>query len=64
MVEGSSLKVYSAYRFVTRAAAASVPIVILNIGSTRAEREKLPNLRKIDENCAPFLKAVVESISS
>ena len=36
---GSSLEVYSAYRFVKAAAKENKPIAILNIGETRAERE-------------------------
>ena len=38
LVVGSSLAVYSGYRFVARAAARRTPIAIVNLGETRADR--------------------------
>lgn len=39
LVAGSSLTVYSGYRFVRKAAQANKPVVILNLGPTRGDRE-------------------------
>eukprot|EP00633_Aureoumbra_lagunensis_P004348 CAMPEP_0197316912 /NCGR_PEP_ID=MMETSP0891-20130614/44803_1 /TAXON_ID=44058 ORGANISM="Aureoumbra lagunensis, Strain CCMP1510" /NCGR_SAMPLE_ID=MMETSP0891 /ASSEMBLY_ACC=CAM_ASM_000534 /LENGTH=336 /DNA_ID=CAMNT_0042806623 /DNA_START=56 /DNA_END=1066 /DNA_ORIENTATION=- len=45
LVCGSSLAVYSSYRFVVAALSANKPVCILNIGKTRAEYEGLPVLK-------------------
>lgn len=55
LVLGSSLSVYSGYRFCVRASEQGIPIAILNRGSTRADA--LATLR-IDQDCAPLLSAV------
>ena len=38
LVVGSSLFVYSGYRFVTQAKDLGIPIALLNIGQTRADK--------------------------
>lgn len=56
---GSSLEVYSAYRFVDRASKLGLPIAIVNYGQTRAERMQLPGIRfKSEANCGKLLKEV------
>lgn len=61
LVVGTSLEVYSAYRFVDRANKRHVPIAILNFGETRAERQKLPMIQfKSEANCAMLLKETVD----
>ena len=57
---GSSLAVHSAYRFVQRAAAKKIPIVILNVGETRAEVNGL-DLLKIEAPAGPTLSRLVEA---
>lgn len=52
LVAGSSLTVYSGYRFVRHAAARGMPIVIVNRGSTRGD--DLATV-KIDNGCSPML---------
>ena len=52
LVLGSSLTVYSGYRFCLRAAELRLPIAILNRGSTRADA--LATL-KLDADCAATL---------
>lgn len=54
LVVGSSLMVYSGYRFVKAAAAAGKPIAAINIGRTRAD--ELLTL-KVSEPCGPALSA-------
>lgn len=44
LVVGTSLEVFSAYRFVRRASESAVPIAIINAGVTRAERSALPGI--------------------
>lgn len=39
LVAGSSLMVWSGYRFVRHAAARNIPVVVLNLGETRGDRE-------------------------
>lgn len=56
LVVGTSLEVFSSYRFVLRADALNIPIIIVNKGETKAERMKLKNIvYKSDENCASIL---------
>jgi NAD-dependent SIR2 family protein deacetylase len=63
LVVGTSLEVYSAYRFVHRASQTGKPIAIVNMGTTRAEREGLPGIVfKSESNCASLLKQVTEHI--
>jgi NAD-dependent SIR2 family protein deacetylase len=56
LVVGSSLTVWSGYRFVKRAAEREVPIAIVNIGPTRAD--SLASL-KIEERCGDVLSAIL-----
>ena len=54
LVVGSSLAVWSGYRFVKRAAERKMPIAIVNIGPTRAD--DVASL-KIEERCGDVLSA-------
>ncbi|XP_062593060.1 NAD-dependent protein lipoamidase sirtuin-4, mitochondrial-like [Saccostrea cucullata] len=58
LVIGSSLEVYSGYRFALRASEMKKPISLLNIGPNRAD--KLADL-KIDAKCSDVLKQVTLS---
>jgi NAD-dependent SIR2 family protein deacetylase len=58
LVVGSSLTVWSGFRFVKRAADRAIPIAIVNIGPTRAD--DLATL-KIEANCGEVLTAAVRS---
>ena len=70
LVVGTTLEVYSAYRFVNRvttlsAASSSspIPIAIVNMGETRAERMLVPGIvYKSEANCASLLQAAVERL--
>ena len=53
LVVGSSLTVWSGFRFVKRAAERGIPIAIVNIGPTRAD--ELASL-KIEERCGEVLR--------
>src|SRR5689334_21729183 len=55
LVVGSSLMIYSGYRFVTAAADAGKPVAAINIGRTRAD--DLLTL-KIEDRCANALRAL------
>lgn len=60
---GTSLEVFSAFRFVNRANARQVPIAIINFGQTRAERQQLPMIRyKSEANCALLLERAVDGL--
>ena len=52
LVAGSSLTVYSGYRFVRHAAARGIPIAIINRGRTRGDDVATV---KIDNGCSPML---------
>ncbi|WP_234807923.1 NAD-dependent protein deacetylase [Mycolicibacillus trivialis] len=52
LVAGSSLTVYSGYRFVRRAAAQGIPVAIVNRGPTRGDA--LATV-KLDAGCSPLL---------
>ncbi|HEX2833428.1 MAG TPA: NAD-dependent protein deacetylase [Thermoanaerobaculia bacterium] len=58
LVVGSSLTVWSGYRFVKRAAERQLPIAIVNIGPTRGD--ELATL-KIEEKCGAVLRAIVSA---
>lgn len=61
LVVGTSLEVFSAYRFIDRANKRGVPIAIINDGETRAERQRLPMIRfKSNRNCSQLLQEVVK----
>jgi NAD-dependent SIR2 family protein deacetylase len=63
LVVGTSLEVFSAYRFVEYANKRSIPIAIVNYGETRAERSKLSSIvYKSDSNCAVLMKQVLATL--
>jgi NAD-dependent SIR2 family protein deacetylase len=59
LVVGSSLTVWSGFRFVKRAAERGIPIAIVNIGPTCAD--ELATL-KIEESCGAVLSAAIRSM--
>ncbi len=56
LVVGSSLKLWSGFRFVREAAATGLPIMIINRGATRADDL---DIHKLDAECAALLAATV-----
>ncbi|HEY6844209.1 MAG TPA: Sir2 family NAD-dependent protein deacetylase [Thermoanaerobaculia bacterium] len=60
LVVGSSLQVWSGFRFVKRAAERGVPIAIVNIGPTRADH--LATLR-VESECGEALRNSISVIS-
>ncbi|KAI1900507.1 hypothetical protein AGOR_G00050640 [Albula goreensis] len=56
LVAGSSLQVYSGYRFLLAASEAKIPVAILNIGPTRADH--LSSLR-VSARCGEVLPAIL-----
>ncbi|CAM9140462.1 unnamed protein product [Phaeothamnion confervicola] len=59
LVLGTSLMVYSGFRFVGRAVQQGKPIAVVNRGYTRAEKAGLPII-KVEEGCAEALARLVE----
>jgi NAD-dependent SIR2 family protein deacetylase len=59
LVAGSSLTVYSGYRFVRHAATAGIPIAIINRGPTRGD--DLATV-KIDNGCSPMLALLADEL--
>ena len=59
LVAGSSLTVYSGYRFVRRAAALAMPIAIINRGHTRGD--DLATV-KVDNGCSPMLALLADEL--
>jgi NAD-dependent SIR2 family protein deacetylase len=59
LVAGSSLTVYSGYRFVRHAAAAGMPIAIINRGPTRGD--DLATV-KLDNGCSPMLALLADEL--
>ena len=60
LVVGSSLAVFSGYRFVRRAAEHAIPIAIINRGPTRGDAHA--SLR-IDDNISDVLPALADRLS-
>ena len=60
LVTGSSLTVFSGYRFVRHAAALGMPIAILNRGRTRGD--DLATVR-VDNGCSPMLALLADELS-
>ena len=56
LVLGSSLQVYSGYRFVNRAKELGKPVAIVNIGSTRGDKDA--DL-KLDGKCSDVLSKIM-----
>jgi NAD-dependent SIR2 family protein deacetylase len=61
LIAGSSLMVYSGYRFARRAHENEIPIVAINRGVTRAD--DILSM-KIEQDCGPVLEEVVEALGS
>jgi NAD-dependent SIR2 family protein deacetylase len=59
LVAGSSLTVYSGYRFVRHAAAVGTPIAIINRGRTRGD--DLATV-KLDNGCSPMLALLADEL--
>jgi NAD-dependent SIR2 family protein deacetylase len=59
LVAGSSLTVFSGYRFVRHAAAAGIPVAIINRGPTRGD--ELATV-KIDNGCSPMLALLADEL--
>ena len=59
LVAGSSLTVYSGYRFVRHAARAGMPVAIINRGRTRGD--DLATV-KIDNGCSPMLALLADEL--
>lgn len=59
LIAGSSLMVYSGYRFVRRAHENGIPVVAINRGVTRAD-ELLA--MKFEQDCGPVLEAIAEAL--
>lgn len=59
LVAGSSLTVYSGYRFVRHAAARGIPVAIVNRGPTRGD--DLATV-KIDNGCSPMLALLADEL--
>ena len=59
LVAGSSLTVFSGYRFVRRASARGIPIAILNRGPTRGD--ELATV-KVDAGCSPVLTLLTDEL--
>jgi len=59
LVAGSSLTVYSGYRFVRHAAARNMPIAIINRGRTRGDDLAAV---KVDNGCSPMLALLSDEL--
>ena len=59
LVAGSSLTVFSGFRFVRHAAALGVPVAIINRGRTRGD--DLATV-KIDTGCSPMLALLADEL--
>lgn len=60
LVAGSSLTVFSGYRFVRHAAALGIPVAIINRGSTRGD--DLATV-KVDGGCSELLALLADELS-
>ena len=61
LVAGSSLTVFSGYRFVRHAAASGIPVAIVNRGPTRGD--DLATV-KVDGGCSPILTLLAEELTA
>lgn len=59
LVAGSSLTVYSGFRFVKHAAALGIPVAIVNRGSTRGDDLAAV---KVDAGCSPMLALLADEL--
>jgi NAD-dependent SIR2 family protein deacetylase len=60
LVAGSSLTVFSGYRFVRHAAAAGKPVAIINRGPTRGDEQATV---KINSGCSEMLVLLVDELT-
>jgi len=60
LIVGSSLMVYSGYRFARKAHQQEIPIVAINLGKTRAD--ELITI-KFEQNCASLVPRVISQVS-
>lgn len=58
---GTSLAVHSAFRLVKRATEKGIPVMVLNVGKTRAEKEDL-NVTKIESPIGDTLKELLNIV--
>ena len=61
LVAGSSLTVFSGYRFVRHAAASGIPVAIVNRGATRGD--DLATV-KVDGGCSPILTLLADELTA
>ena len=61
LVAGSSLTVFSGYRFVRHAVARGIPVAIINRGPTRGDDVATV---KVDGGCSPMLVLLAEELSA
>jgi NAD-dependent SIR2 family protein deacetylase len=61
LVAGSSLTVFSGYRFVRHAAAVGIPVAIVNRGATRGDAEATV---KVDGGCSELLTLLASELST
>ena len=61
LVAGSSLTVFSGYRFVRHASARKIPVSIINRGPTRGD--DLATV-KVDGGCSPMLALLADELSA
>ena len=61
LVAGSSLTVFSGYRFVRHAAARGIPVAIVNRGPTRGD--DLASV-KVEAGCSPMLVLLAEELAA
>ena len=59
LVVGSSLMVFSGYRFARAAARRGVPVVVINVGRTRADQE---TTIKVEARCGEILPGLVDQM--
>ena len=61
---GTSLMVFSGFRFVLAAQKQDIPIATVNYGSiTRAQKQQIPHL-KVEGQCGVVLPQVVQSLNN
>ena len=61
LVLGSSLQVYSAFRFIRFASQNNIPVTIVNVGETRADNESCLKL-KVEQPVGDLLGGVIKNL--
>jgi NAD-dependent SIR2 family protein deacetylase len=61
LVAGSSLMVYSGYRFVRAACERGLPVAVVNLGTTRADAQVS---LKVEASCGEALERLAETLAS